>query len=119
MINLDTLNEQQKEAVLCDKNRIMVLAGAGSGKTTVLTTRIAYLIQNGVCPSNILALTFTNKAANEMKVRIEKATGIDRKEIQAMTFHSFAVRVLRKYIDTLNLGYNNNFKIYDDEDCKK
>lgn len=119
MINLDTLNEQQKEAVLCDKNRIMVLAGAGSGKTTVLTTRIAYLIQNDICPSNILALTFTNKAANEMKVRIEKATGIDRKEIQAMTFHSFAVRVLRKHIYTLNLGYSNNFKIYDDEDCKK
>lgn len=96
MINLDTLNEQQKEAVLCDKNRIMVLAGAGSGKTTVLTTRIAYLIQNGVCPSNILVLTFTNKAANEMKVRIEKATGIDRKEIQAMTLSFFRCKSFKK-----------------------
>ena len=119
MVDLNTLNTQQKQAVLCDKNKIMVLAGAGSGKTKVLTTRIAYLIQNGVYPSNILALTFTNKAANEMKERIEKATGIDRKEIQATTFHSFAVKVLRKYIDTLEIGYNNNFKIYDDEDCKK
>lgn len=119
MIDLKELNDRQKEAVLADDKHIIVLAGAGSGKTKVLTTRIAYLISNGTPVENILALTFTNKASIEMKERISKATGISKYKINAMTFHSFAVSVLRKHLEVLNLGYTKNFKIYDEDDVKK
>ena len=119
MLDLNSLNDKQKEAVLETNSKIMVIAGAGSGKTKVLTSRVAYLIENG-CPSErMLALTFTNKASNEMKERIEKITGVNSKQINAMTFHSFAVKVLRKHIQELNLGYNKNFIILDAEDTKK
>ena len=120
MFDLSNLNDKQKDAVLCEKDKIMVMAGAGSGKTKVLTTRIAYLIkEKNIKPENILALTFTNKASNEMKERIEKVTNISKKEIQAMTFHSFCVKVLRKFVRKLNLNYTENFKILAPNDVKK
>lgn len=119
-MNLDNLNDRQKEAVLTNSSKIMVIAGAGSGKTKVLTTRFAYLIkEKNINPENILALTFTNKASKEMKERIEKATDINQKEIQAMTFHSFCVKVLRKYINQIESSYNLNFKIASADDTKK
>lgn len=119
-MNLDNLNDRQKEAVLTNSSKIMVIAGAGSGKTKVLTTRFAYLIkEKNISPENILALTFTNKASKEMKERIEKVTDINQKEIQAMTFHSFCVKVLRKYINQIESSYNLNFKIASADDTKK
>ena len=118
MIDINNLNERQKEAVLSNDDRIIVLAGAGSGKTKVLTTRIARLIDEGTDAENILALTFTNKASEEMKERISKAVGIDKKRINAMTFHSFAVKVLKKHIEQLELGYTKNFRICDSEEIR-
>ncbi len=111
----DGLNPEQKEAVEHFKGPLLVLAGAGSGKTRVLTRRIAYMIENyGVYPSNILAVTFTNKAANEMKERVAGLLGGIDGRIRVSTFHSFCVRVLRREIE--KIGYNDNFVIYDTAD---
>lgn len=112
---LDNLNEMQKEAVIYKDGPLLILAGAGSGKTRVLTCRIAYLIKEyKVNPYNILAITFTNKAANEMKDRITNLIG--KTNITASTFHSFGVKILREYDNAKILGYNKNFNIMDSDD---
>ena len=113
---LDDLNPMQKKAVEQIDGPCLVIAGAGSGKTKVLTYKVAYLIENGVKPWNILAITFTNKAANEMKERVEKLVGVATNEIWLGTFHSVCVRILRKFID--RLGYDNSFIIFDTSDQK-
>lgn len=111
----DSLNPEQKRAVLHDKGPLLILAGAGSGKTRVLTHRIAYLIaEKDVNPWNILAVTFTNKAAREMKERVEQIIGQGSENIWVSTFHSTCVRILRRYID--RIGYERNFSIYDTSD---
>jgi len=113
----DTLNERQKEAVLTTEGPVLLLAGAGSGKTRCLTHRIAYLIENnGVNPWNILAITFTNKAAGEMRERVDNLIGFGSEQIWVSTFHSTCVRILRRHIDLL--GYSTNFTIYDTDDQK-
>ncbi len=110
------LNEQQLKPVYALEGPVLVLAGAGSGKTRVLTYRIANLIEKGVSPYNILAITFTNKAAKEMQDRIESVTGAHGAQIS--TFHSFCTRILRQDIEALGT-YSKNFSIYDDEDSNK
>ncbi|MCR4874722.1 MAG: UvrD-helicase domain-containing protein [Clostridia bacterium] len=110
------LNEQQLKPVYALEGPVLVLAGAGSGKTRVLTYRIANLIEKGVSPYSILAITFTNKAAKEMQDRIENVTGI--RGAQISTFHSFCTKVLRQDIEALGV-YTKNFSIYDDEDSTK
>ncbi len=113
----DTLNPEQKRAVLHDKGPLLILAGAGSGKTRVLTHRIAYLIEErGVNPYNILAITFTNKAAKEMRERVDKIVGYGSENIWVSTFHSTCVRILRRFIETI--GYSRSFTIYDSDDQK-
>ena len=113
----DGLNKEQQEAVLTTEGSLLILAGAGSGKTRVLTHRTAYLIEEkGVNPYNILAITFTNKAAGEMRERIDQMVGYGSESIWVSTFHSTCVRILRRYID--RLGYGTNFTIYDAEDQK-
>ncbi len=113
----DTLNEKQREAVFHTEGPLLILAGAGSGKTRVLTHRIAYLIgEKNVNPWNILAITFTNKAAQEMRDRVDKIVGFGSESIWVSTFHSTCVRILRRYID--RIGYDNNFTIYDTDDQK-
>lgn len=113
----DTLNEQQKKGVFTTNGPVLLLAGAGSGKTRVLVHRIAYLIEEmGVNPWNILAITFTNKAAGEMRERVDNMVGFGAEQIWVSTFHSTCVRILRRYID--RLGYDTRFTIYDTDDQK-
>ena len=113
----DTLNAQQKKAVLQTDGPVLILAGAGSGKTRVLTHRVAYLIDEcNVNPWNIMAITFTNKAAGEMRERVDKIVGFGAESIWVSTFHSSCVRILRRYAD--KLGFGNNFTIYDTDDSK-
>ena len=113
-MNLDNLNNEQKKAVLHKDGPLLILAGAGSGKTRVLTTKVAYLIENGVDPSNILAITFTNKAAKEMKERIYKLVGRIAYDSQISTFHSFGLKIVKENYNLL--GYDKNFTILDSDD---
>ena len=113
----DALNPMQKEAVLQTEGPLLILAGAGSGKTRVLTHRVAYLIEEKqVNPWNILAITFTNKAAGEMRERVDQLVGFGAESIWVSTFHSTCVRILRRHIEYL--GYTTNFSIYDSDDQK-
>jgi len=112
---LKGLNDRQREAVLATEGPVLILAGAGSGKTRVLVHRIAYLIgEKGVDPGSILAITFTNKAAGEMRQRVDAMVGSDAGRIWVMTFHAFCVRVLRQFAD--RIGYTRSFTIYDTDD---
>ena len=116
MSSYDLLNPEQREAVLHTEGPLLILAGAGSGKTRVLTHRVAYLIEQGTAPWNILAITFTNKAAGEMRERVDKLVGLGSDSIWVSTFHSTCVRILRRYID--RLGFDTAFSIYDTDDQK-
>ena len=116
MTYLNELNPVQRQAVECTEGPVMIVAGAGSGKTRVLTYRVAHLIEKGVDPFNILALTFTNKAAREMKERIMKLVGNEAKNLWMGTFHSVFARILR--VEAARLNYPSNFTIYDTEDSK-
>ena len=113
-MDISFLNENQQKAVVHKEGPMLVLAGAGSGKTSVLTNRIAYLIEEGVSPANILAITFTNKAAREMKERVTKLIGADARYIQISTFHSFGLKILKENYEFL--GYDKNFIILDSDD---
>ena len=113
-MDISFLNENQQKAVIHKEGPMLVLAGAGSGKTSVLTNRIAYLIEEGVSPANILAITFTNKAAREMKERVTKLIGADARYIQISTFHSFGLKILKENYEFL--GYDKNFIILDSDD---
>ena len=117
LIDLSTLNPQQKEAVMTTEGPLLVLAGAGSGKTRVLTHRIAHLIAEGVQPYEILAITFTNKAAGEMRSRLSRQIGGNATGMWVATFHAMCVRILRAHAD--QIGYTHNFTIYDDDDSKR
>ncbi|MEY4521114.1 MAG: hypothetical protein RIT10_299, partial [Bacteroidota bacterium] len=117
MSYLDELNSSQREAVEAIHGPTMVIAGAGSGKTRVLTYRIAHMLEQGIDPFNIMSLTFTNKAAKEMSERIGKIVGsTDGKNITMGTFHSVFSRILRYNAD--RIGYPSNFTIYDTQDSK-
>ena len=117
MSRLDMLNDRQKEAVMATEGPVLILAGAGSGKTRVLTHRIAYLIEEcGVNPRSIMAITFTNKAAGEMRERVNDMVGFGAESIWISTFHSSCVRILRRFAD--RIGYDNAFTIYDTDDSK-
>ena len=117
MTDLELLNREQKEAVFHTEGPLLILAGAGSGKTRVLTYRMAHLIDEcGVNPWNILAITFTNKAAGEMRERVDRIVGYGSESIWVSTFHSMCVRILRRHID--RLGFDQSFTIYDTEDQK-
>src|SRR5689334_1424843 len=124
MLNLSSLNPQQRQAVETLRGPVLILAGAGTGKTRVITCRIAYLIERGIAPGNILAVTFTNKAAREMQERVAKllprpargssANGAKPERPTICTFHSLCVRILRQHIE--KLGYKRNFVIYDESE---
>lgn len=117
MIGFEQLNDMQKKAVLQTEGPVLILAGAGSGKTGALTVRIAHLLEIGVKPWSILAITFTNKAAKEMKERVEKLVGENARDMWISTFHSTCVRILRREIH--HLDYENQFSIYDTDDQEK
>ena len=114
-MNLDNLNERQKEAAMCTEGPLLILAGAGSGKTATMTHRIAYLIEKGISPYKILAVTFTNKAAAEMRQRVERLTGVCP-GMWILTFHSMGLRILRENYEAA--GYEKNFVVYDTVDQK-
>ena len=117
MNNYEMLNPMQREAVLCTEGPLLILAGAGSGKTRVLTHRIACLIEEKqVKPWNIMAITFTNKAAGEMRERVDRQVEFGAEGVWVSTFHSLCVRILRRHIEFL--GYETNFTIYDPDDQK-
>ena len=116
MTLLDDLNESQRKAVEYIDGPSLVVAGAGSGKTRVLTYKIAYLMQQGMKPWNILALTFTNKAAREMKSRIASLVGENARYLHMGTFHSIFSRILRREAE--RIGYTSNFTIYDESDAR-
>ena len=111
---VDDLNPEQAEAVQTTEGPLLILAGAGSGKTRVLTRRVGYLLESGVRPWNIFAVTFTNKAAGEMKERVRALVGTTADDVWVSTFHSSCVRILRRDIEPL--GYGRNFAIWDDDD---
>ena len=116
-MNLDALNNKQLDAVKHIGGPLLVFAGAGSGKTRVLTHKIAYLIEEvGMDPENIMAVTFTNKAAKEMKSRVDNILSVSSNGMTIGTFHSISARILRKEIH--QIGYNNDFTIYDQSDSK-
>ena len=114
-MDLSKLNDKQREAVQYIDGPLLILAGAGSGKTSTMTHRIAYMLEQGIRPYNILAVTFTNKAANEMRERVEKLTG-NTFGMWIMTFHAMCLRILRQDADAI--GYDKNFVIYDTTDQK-
>src|SRR5215469_13649500 len=123
MLNLSSLNPQQRLAVETLKGPVLILAGAGTGKTRVITFRIAHMIERGIAPGNILGVTFTNKAAREMQERVTKLIPKPRKPKSdgekperptICTFHSLCVRILRQHIE--KLGYKRNFVIYDESE---
>ena len=115
--NFRHMNNMQQQAVFCTEGPLLILAGAGSGKTTVLVNRIAYILQSGLCqPWQILAITFTNKAAGELKERICNAVPDGGDQIWAATFHSTCARILRRYGD--RIGYTSHFTVYDSADQK-
>jgi DNA helicase II / ATP-dependent DNA helicase PcrA len=116
---LNTLNPSQFKAVTHENGPLFVVAGAGTGKTKTLTSRVAYLILNHVAPYNILALTFTNKAAREMKERIIDITGPHAIDTWLYTFHAFGLQILRRHIQVLPYGYRPNFTVIDEDDGKK
>ena len=117
MIGFEQLNDMQQKAVLQTEGPVLILAGAGSGKTGALTVRIAHLLETGVKPWNILAITFTNKAAREMRERVDALTGHGAADVWISTFHSACVRILRREIH--HLDYDNQFSIYDTDDQEK
>ncbi len=116
---LATLNDAQLKAVIHEGGPLFVVAGAGTGKTKTLTTRIAYLIMKGIEPKRILAVTFTNKAAREMKTRVMDMVGPHAIDVWLYTFHAFGLKILRKYISELPYGYGIQFNVIDEEDAKK
>lgn len=117
-MDLSMLNDRQREGVETTEGPVLILAGAGSGKTRVLTHRVAYLIEKGVMPYNIMAITFTNKAAREMRERIDNIVGFGSDGVWVATFHASCVRILRRFCENLGQGYSSNFTIYDTDDCK-
>src|SRR5438874_8079967 len=111
------LNSEQLEVVMAGQGPMLAIAGAGSGKTRALTYRVSRLIEDGIDPSDILLLTFTNKASREMLHRVEQLVTIDTRRIWGGTFHSVGNRLLRQYAEPI--GYRSNFSILDDEDAKE
>ncbi len=116
---LATLNESQLKAVIHPSGPLFVVAGAGTGKTRTLTARIAYLIMEGVDPKRILAVTFTNKAAREMKQRVIEMTGPHAMDVWLYTFHAFGLQILRRHIQELPYGYKPSFTVIDEEDGRR
>lgn len=117
MIGYDELNPMQQMAVKQKDGAVLILAGAGSGKTGALTVRIADMLEHGISPYNILAITFTNKAAKEMRERVDKLAGPSAEHVWISTFHSTCVRILRREIEKLD--YSRDFSIYDSDDQEK
>ena len=113
-MNTENLNPEQAKAVNTINGPVLIIAGAGSGKTRVITFRIAHMLESGIPQSQILALTFTNKAAREMEQRIKELTGKKLQNLTISTFHALGVKILREYID--RLGWRQNFSIYDEVD---
>ena len=114
-MSLDRLNDKQRQAAMMIDGPLLILAGAGSGKTSTMTERIAYMIEQGISPYNLLAVTFTNKAAAEMRSRVEDLVG-NCSDMWIMTFHSMCLRILRYHCEII--GYDHNFVIYDGTDQK-